>query len=381
MPDSTRDELSSRKRSRPLTSWLEACRASRGASPGNDEDRPTIAIFGPRSGDSWAYFDPESFSLRKCQASLLGPVSVEPSETLPRWGTMLNGTLFQRKTWERPTSESGFSSWPTILAGDAKASAKENTASLGREIKRMAWPTATVNDSRNGRNRTSGRSNPNSKHHDGVTLCDAIRMWPTPAKSDTEGSRKLPEGTTSTGLRPDGKKAQVGLPNAVKLWPTARATDGTKGGPNQRGSKGDLTLPSAAIRLWPTATARDHKSGKTSEATRGRNARPLLEVVDNWTTPTADDTSPHKAPWPRPSATTYGSSGNGSGGNTASRARPSLETTARNDGGMLNPSWVCALMGFPIGWTALDGPPLRGSGSTTGSRPESASPTEDDLTS
>lgn len=46
--------------------------------------------------------------------------------------------------------------------------------------------------------------------------------WPTPSKSDPEGSRTLPPGTTPTGMRPDGKKAQVGLNNAVKMWPTPR---------------------------------------------------------------------------------------------------------------------------------------------------------------
>jgi hypothetical protein len=35
----------------------------------------------------------------------------------------------------------------------------------------------------------------------------------------------------------------------VWLLPTPKATDGTKGCPAQRGSKGDLTLPSAAVRL------------------------------------------------------------------------------------------------------------------------------------
>lgn len=44
----------------------------------------------------------------------------------------------------------------------------------------ISWPTPTVNDSRGGRNRTSGRSNPNSKHHDGVTLVDAARMHALP---------------------------------------------------------------------------------------------------------------------------------------------------------------------------------------------------------
>ena len=38
------------------------------------------------------------------------------------------------------------------------------------------WPTPTVNDSRGGRNRTAARTNPSSKHHDGVTLVDAARL-------------------------------------------------------------------------------------------------------------------------------------------------------------------------------------------------------------
>lgn len=37
--------------------------------------------------------------------------------------------------------------------------------------------------------------------------------------------------------------------NRSGLLPTPRATDGTKGGPNQRGSSGDLMLPSAVMNL------------------------------------------------------------------------------------------------------------------------------------
>jgi hypothetical protein len=41
------------------------------------------------------------------------------------------------------------------------------------------------------------------------------------------------------------------------LLPTPRATDGTKGCPAQRGSKGDLMLPSAVMQLLASPT-RDH---------------------------------------------------------------------------------------------------------------------------
>ena len=60
------------------------------------------------------------------------------------------------------------------------------------------------------------------------------------------------------------------------------------------------------IGMWPTATARDWKSGKSSDATRGRNARPLSEVA---------------AP-----------------------------------GGFLNPDWVDRHMGFGAGYTSVDMP-------------------------
>lgn len=58
------------------------------------------------------------------------------------------------------------------------------------------------------------------------------------------------------------------------LLPTPRASDGAKGGPNQRGSAGDLTLPSAAVRLLPTPAASNPNDGEDLanwEARRQRN--------------------------------------------------------------------------------------------------------------
>ncbi|MEV0188441.1 hypothetical protein AB0I39_07900 [Kitasatospora purpeofusca] len=68
-------------------------------------------------------------------------------------------------------------------------------------------------------------------------------------------------GRIGGSQHPDRRKAGGHGPNlsdlVEHLLPTPRASDGTKGGPNQRGSKGDLTLPSAAARLRPTPTALD----------------------------------------------------------------------------------------------------------------------------
>ena len=82
---------------------------------------------------------------------------------------------------------------------------------------------------------------------------------------------------------------------------------------------------------WPTPAARDYRSGKASQETMQFNARPLNEAV---------------------------------------------ETGTKADG-MLNPDWVCTLMGLPVGWAKPDGPPLRATSSTTGSHPEPAKATPD----
>ncbi|WP_370106474.1 hypothetical protein [Streptacidiphilus sp. BW17] len=68
------------------------------------------------------------------------------------------------------------------------------------------------------------------------------------------------------------------------LLPTPRASDGTHGGPNQRGSKGDLTLSSAAAQLLPTPRASD--SG-TPGRRAGTGFRPPLSqvVLPLWTEP------------------------------------------------------------------------------------------------
>ena len=77
-----------------------------------------------------------------------------------------------------------------------------------------------------------------------------ILAWPA---ADTDRGR-LVERHPSIG--------RVPVAHADSLLPTPRATDGTKGGPNQRGSSGDLMLPCA---LLPTPAVNDMGEGKTVE--------------------------------------------------------------------------------------------------------------------
>lgn len=147
----------------------------------------------------------------------------------------------------------------------------------------------------------------------GLPLAAQVRQWPTPAARDHKGTNS--EEHTQTAK---GRAHMDQLPNFMRYgppvpqnpstdgsrresWATPRGSDGEKGGPNQRGSKGDLMLPSQVVqkdRQWPTPRTFMHKD---SIEDRGRSN--IGEAV----------------------------------GQTKS---------AR-----LNPRWVECLQGIPIGWT------------------------------
>lgn len=106
-------------------------------------------------------------------------------------------------------------------------------------------------------------------------------LLPTPLAADA-GPRG---GTTGYGLR-DTVRAML---------PPPRATDGTKGGPNQRGSSGDLMLPSAVAQLLPTPTAETY--GSNQSLSPGAAVRPSLDTLVGTLLPTPDAThGRHGAP-------------------------------------------------------------------------------------
>lgn len=136
----------------------------------------------------------------------------------------------------------------------------------------------------------------------------SLSLLPTPKSSDgkhgdsqAEHCRKSPSLTAVGALFPTstasdvtgaGRAAQGGrnLRTEVTLLPTPRATDGTNGGPNQRGSSGDLMLPSAVALLpTPTATPYGHQQsaspGADSRGTRNATAgrKDSSEHHDGWT--------------------------------------------------------------------------------------------------
>ena len=121
-------------------------------------------------------------------------------------------------------------------------------------------------------------------------------QWLTP--NVPNGGRSVPaELVASKGTTEDGERRTVGLESQTKhwdaplgsAWPTQRQTDGSKGGPNQAGSKGDLMLPSAAAQ-WPTPNAHDgRRPGADLTSTQGGNLSRDAVVAMNWPTPASRD--------------------------------------------------------------------------------------------
>ena len=79
----------------------------------------------------------------------------------------------------------------------------------------------------------------------GMPLSIAVRLLPTPTASDAKASTHC----THDGGPSLSNRCRLLKTTSSTYLPTPRATDGTKGCPAQRGSKGDLMLPSAIILL------------------------------------------------------------------------------------------------------------------------------------
>lgn len=114
-------------------------------------------------------------------------------------------------------------------------------------------------------------------------------LFRTPCAAEAEGGPRNPDRPGATMRLSDQVREEAAR---GKFMPTPRASDGDKGGPNQRGSKGDLTMPSLAPRLLPTPEARHGVAGPDlSRAGRpGSGSDDLVTVAARlFPTPTTQD--------------------------------------------------------------------------------------------
>ena len=196
------------------------------------------------SGEKWheslAKFDPDSYSWKTRQCSLLEEWE-QSLEIFPRWGLMRGGELYPQPIPGRHISENESGLWPTPIASEWK----------------------------NGCGKTGNRSTEKAAKA-GLKLSEAVRMWPTP---------------NTQGYRSDGELLML----SRKLETQAEYLAMT-----------DRAANSKRERFWPTPTA--HNAKET---------------------------------------------------NAPSEANRNTPTLANQPGGLLNPTWVEWLMGWPLGWTDL----------------------------
>jgi hypothetical protein len=315
--------ISSLRDSRAKTSVLPVAApdstASVPASSSTCSTLPTIAV---RGASFW----------RTSQASLLPPPplwtkpkailkSARPPASWENWptaGGMRSGSLFQRPTWVPAMAvhagSASLGEWltPNVPNGGRSVSAEmvashgmtvsgeKRTVGLESQTKHWATPTAQEH---------TGAGHPETKQG-AINLRSQVSNWATPDCNTSTYSN----GKFGPNLRQQSAD-----------WPTPRATDGTKGGPNQAGSKGDLMLPSAAAQ-WPTPASRDYRTPNSQEIQESRQhtggeqlpnyvehhfLHPVLSIHDG------------------------------------RELSPTAQTLPRR----LNPAFGCWLMGWPIWWT------------------------------
>ena len=220
---------------------------------------------------------------------------------------------------------------------------------------------------------------------DGGTAADARRLcgregWPTVA-GEAEGGRAFgdvvgrgdepltmlptPQARDWKGYgQADAERHDPNLSAIPLLLPTPRATGGTKGGPNQRGSSGDLMLPSAVAHLLPTPVVTDAKGARNSTASRSNpesqhhSGTTLTDALALLPTPLNSDAGPRGGTtgfglrdWSREHAETWGQYAEAIvrwEGVTRS-VPPATELSARGTP-RLSPLFTEWMMGLPAGW-------------------------------
>lgn len=266
--------------------------------------------------------------------------------------------------------------WPTATTTDAKSSARhgymiEGNAGTTLLDAARGWPTPTTAPDAQNRN-SNVRNGPPS-------LGPMARGWPTPVRADGErgpssvyprGNHGLarevqgwtpdsahwptPDAAVSNdgedpetflarkehhATRTDREPTRAGVPLALAVkWATPTTPGG--GAATRSGARGDeLLLPGQAA-AWATPRATEGEKGGPN-GRDGSGSAHLASQAATWPTPVAND---GKGPQPveRPE-------GDDSLSTRVSRTKPGL---------VLNPVFVEALMGWPLGWTD----PLRPSG-------------------
>lgn len=237
--------------SRGLESWISSLAASRAKTSALREPEPVSTesgrVSGPSTRESFARYDPASFSWKTSQLSLLEDSTVS-SATWPKAGTMRNGICSERSRSARRTAVKGSSysrnEYPTPSATPYGTSQNEGQVAHKRptagtpslETWAKNWPTAGAND-------WKGSYQPGQRR--GQLDEAAEQKWATPTAGDAAGrqDRKTPKDGDTTSqravLNPQFVEALMGFPPG---WSSAQIDSGaseTESSPRSRNSRGE----------------------------------------------------------------------------------------------------------------------------------------------
>ncbi|MHC2298172.1 hypothetical protein ACVJBD_002378 [Rhizobium mongolense] len=202
-----------------LTASLVASRVSLTALPVSASAKTTSETSGRQpvaSSSSQACGSSSSRTSAACSHRAVPSVS---GETFADWASRLREDCSRRQKSARAMSVKGSSSsqWPS------------------------SWPTAAVTDSFGARNRTAWRSNPDSKHHDGVTLNDAIVLWATPTQVHRKSEKAMrPFADGGQSSPPAIEQQAETLTNT--LWATPSVADTSGGRMTRSGDRSNEPL-------------------------------------------------------------------------------------------------------------------------------------------
>lgn len=315
-------------------SSLRETLASQTPWPASVQEVTTSASSPPKSSASPLSAGLIVSSARTCRGTRTDSSRPSPAHW-KGWATALRSEFSARKKPATRCGGNGCSSWP---------SAKTSTGGWERDRNGNVYPTLEgAAENWRGPNASMalhGPMDPEFRKAAGqtVSLDDQASQWMAPNVPNGGRTAHHAEVTGRTAMH-NGKKVQIGLEHQAQNWAGPKATDGEKGGPNQRGSKGDIPLP-AQTAQWAAPCAMNHKGSSEGSITRqdGKSRADLLHYqAEQFFLPPSSPDQPTLA-----------------GGSMSSTAGPnSNQPSAKRK---LNPIFVEALMRWPTGLSGFERP-------------------------
>lgn len=387
-----------------LTWFLEASHVKTSAAPAKAPGSPVLAQDFGRTWRGLSTKYSHDMLLWKTPPSLWDEGLTLCLPTLPRWGSMLNGQLWERQTLVRLTNETAYGSLPTPVKYDSHGTWESNNYhGLGWRAKHEwgkvpMYPTPISSDAAVGKSRKTLELVAEGKAHN--QLAREIRRGEMVASGELQPRIKVPTPVTS-GLNGGSNSRRAFINRDPELaavlkfpTPTARDADGRQSrkppervrvtvtglpeADRESGSGRQLSLAQAAnvatqrrATMWPTPVKGEDRAAAYTKETSwehfntGKHQVHLAQAVRDvrmWPTPVTiglrggsgapkdlNDRIHGKTKLPSPT------SQNGLRGGSGSEHHPGKwQHPGHSEYGELNPEWVEWIMGWPIGWTSLE---------------------------